>query len=104
MFGILAYIEQMIDPPEFGFYNYVVLMLHSLSMLFVLVYDFAKKKLSFSSNAFYMAMVYGLIFGLTPIYGLRYFYPVFVLLCILAAEKTVWRDETRGLDKVLRKY
>jgi len=103
MFGILVYIDKMIDPPELGFYNYVVLMLHSLMTLFVLVYDFAKKKLSFSRNAFYMAMIYALIFGLTPVHGPRYFYPVFVLLCILAAEKNIWRDDTRGSDKVLRK-
>lgn len=103
MFGILVYIDKMIDPPELGFYNYVVVMLHALIMLFVLVYVFANKRLNVENNAFYFALLYMLIFAVTPIYAPRYFYPVFVLLCVLAAEVVNWRDQVRGLDKVWRK-
>lgn len=93
MFGILVYINKILNPPEF--YNYVVVMLHSLVTLFVLVYAFIQGKLKLTNNAFYMAMIYSLVFGLTPIYAPRYFYPVFVLLCILVAEKSSWQHDTQ---------
>lgn len=99
MFGILAYMENIIDPPEF--YNYVVVMLHSLTMLFMLIYAFVKKKLSLRRDIFYIVMIYLLIFGLTPIYAPRYFYPVFVLLCVLVAERSIGRDDFCRLDRGL---
>jgi hypothetical protein len=89
MFGILVYIQKIVDPPEF--YNYVVVMLHSLVMLFVFLWAFSRRSFRFDSNIFYLAAVYLMVFGLTPIYAPRYFYPVFVLLCILASQKLVWR-------------
>lgn len=92
MFGILVYIKNLIDPPEF--YNYVVVMLHSLTMLFVLAYAFIKKRLDFGNKIFYIIMVYLLLFGITPIYAPRYFYPVFVLLCVLVAEKSIWQYDS----------
>jgi len=98
MFGILAYIKKIVDPPEF--YNYVVVMLHSLTMLCVMLYAFVKKKLRLKNNTFYIAIIYLLIFGLTPIYAPRYFYPVFVLLCVLVSEKSVWQKNIHRLDKV----
>jgi hypothetical protein len=98
MFGILAYIKKIIDPPEF--YNYVVVMLHSLSMLFVMIYAFIKRKFSFQNNAFYIGVIYLLIFGLTPIYAPRYFYPIFLLLCVLVAEKSFYQNDRRMSDKV----
>lgn len=96
MFGILVYIKKIVDPPEF--YNYVVVMLHSLAMLFVSAYAVINKRLRLKANIAYMAIVYLLIFGLTPIYAPRYFYPVFVLLCVLVAEKSIWQYDARRLD------
>lgn len=86
MFGILAYINKIINPPEY--YNYVVVMLHSLITLFVSIYAVINKKLVLANNVTYMMLIYLIIFGITPIYAPRYFYPVFLFLCILVAEKS----------------
>lgn len=96
MFGILVYIKNIIDPPEF--YNYVVVMLHSLVMLFVLTYAVFNKRLRLRANIAYMAVVYLLVYGLTPIYAPRYFYPVFMLLCILVSERSIWQYNTLQLS------
>lgn len=101
MFGILVYIDKIIDPPEF--YNYVVVMLHSLTTLIVLAYSVVNKKLKLAGNITYMALIYLLIFGFTPIYAPRYFYPVFVMLCVLAAEKSIGQYVPRRLESVVNR-
>lgn len=87
MFAILRYIGQLFDPPEGEFYNYVVVMLHSLVTLLVLAWGAFTRKLTLQNNVLYFALIYLLLFGLTPIYAPRYFYPVFVFLCIVAAQE-----------------
>lgn len=94
IFGILVYINKILDPPEF--YNYVVVMLHSLTTLIILACAFFMKRLNIKNNIFYIATIYLLVFGLTPIYAPRYFYPVFLLLCILVAEKSVLRNDAHS--------
>lgn len=85
MFGLLSYFYKIFDPPEF--YNYVVVMLHSFFMLIIFIYAFIRRKLDIGNELLYIGLIYLIIFGLTPIYAPRYFYPVYVLLCILVAEK-----------------
>ncbi len=99
MFGILVYIYKIFNPPEF--YNYVVVMLHSLVMLIALASVAYKRKFSFGSHVSYMALTYLLVFGLTPIYAPRYFYPVFFLLCILIAQKLPSVLKSRRADELV---
>lgn len=93
MFAILWYIRLLFNPPEGEFYNYVVVMLHSLVTLIVFIWMIACCRLTFKNNILYFSVIYLLLFGLTPIYAPRYFYPVFVFLCIMVTQRLYRRKK-----------
>lgn len=104
LFAILRYIDQLFNPPEGQFYNYVVVMLHSLATFLVLAWVIVRRPLTFRNNILFFATIYLLLFGLTPIYAPRYFYPVFVFLCVLAAQKLYKKDKSASAAAALHAH
>lgn len=66
------------DPPEM--YNDVVLYWMGPINLFVLITIFRKRLFNINNNYVFIALIYLIIFSITPIYNIRYFYPISILL------------------------
>ena len=60
-------------------YNHVFQLLHSLALIILFALLAANRKLGMTNVLVYVAGIYLIFFGITPIYAPRYFYPVYVL-------------------------
>ena len=70
-----------------NFYNDVMVMLHSLSMLCISVWLLFRHKITLKQDWIYASVVFLLIFSLTPVFSPRYLYPVYVFLCLALVSK-----------------
>lgn len=60
-------------------YNDVWQLLHSTSMLVLFVALLRARRFRLSNDLVYLSLIYVAVFGISPIYAPRYFYPVYVL-------------------------
>lgn len=75
-----------------NFYNNVVIFSQVLCQWIVSVHifiKFRKKSLNLKSVFLVSAIIYVVIFSLSPIYSPRYFFPVYLMLAIFVSEKNV---------------
>ncbi len=72
-------------------YNNFILYWQGPLNALLLFWAFNKKMFNFDNDIFYMLLIYCVIFAITPIYAIRYFYPVYILLAYLVSLKTSGR-------------
>jgi hypothetical protein len=103
MYGMVFKVGDVFNPDAGMFYNRVIVMLHCVVAFLLFLYTVAKRRLRMSDDFVFIAMIYCVIFVLSPIYAPRYFYPVYFLLCLVNA-RAVASDSTikPGLGEVVR--
>ncbi len=84
LFGLLSRASLVTDLS--AFWNNVVQFFNSVSFLILSLYLIYKKKINMQYILFYIAIIFSTIFILTPIYSIRYFYGMYIILCVLAAQ------------------
>lgn len=62
-------------------YNNVILFLQTILHIYIIVKCYVKKVYKMENTFFYVALIYFVIFGMTPIFNPRYFYPAIVFIC-----------------------
>lgn len=62
-------------------YNHVIQFLQTVFNCFVLWWCYKRTKFKFNYTFCYIAFIYLAIFGITPIFNPRYFYPAIVFIC-----------------------
>lgn len=58
-------------------------------MHFIVVINVIRKRIKFNNIFLFVAILYAIIFALTPIYSPRYFFPVYILLACAVATPTL---------------
>jgi len=61
-------------------YNNFVLFFQAPLNLYLLFLNYKRRLFSFKNEYFFMALLYCAVFAITPVYAIRYFYPVSILL------------------------
>lgn len=84
-FGLLARISMLGEPSDF--WNYFVLMLHSLMSLGLFVYAYLRKKLTLTNDLVFLSALFCLLFASTPIINVRYFYPAYLFILVAATAR-----------------
>lgn len=80
-----------------AFWNNVVLMLNTVATSILSIYIIYKKRISIKNDILvYIALFYVLIFTLTPIYNTRYMFPIYIILVIVASQKTIKHRKKNG--------
>ena len=69
-----------------AFWNYFVLLLHSLMSLLLFLYMIIKRKFTLKNRFIYIGMIYAAIFALTPIISVRYFLPMYILFAVAISQ------------------
>ena len=77
LFGLGLRMDYLVWPVNI--YNHVFQLLHSLALIILFALLAANRKLGMTNVLVYVAGIYLIFFGITPIYAPRYFYPVYVL-------------------------
>jgi hypothetical protein len=85
-----------------NFYNDVILVIHSLSLLIITVICGLKKRLTCGNDWVYAGLIFLVIFCLTPIFNTRYFYPVYILFCLAILDARLVGIEHQG-DGIVKK-
>ncbi|WP_145131464.1 MULTISPECIES: hypothetical protein [unclassified Pseudomonas] len=98
MYGLVFRIGNVFDLNDV--YNNLIVTLHCLVAFVLFLIVFFRRRLKLSDDLVFIAIIYCSIFALTPIYSPRYFYPVFVLSCIVLAR----RSGTAGMLKMQAKF
>jgi hypothetical protein len=80
--GVLARYYKLLDTTDF--YNNVVVFLQSIANLMVLI-KIIKLKIGLDNIFLFSAIVYCIIFALSPIFAPRYFFPAYILLSLAVA-------------------
>lgn len=62
-------------------YNNVILFLQTILHVYIIIKCYMKKVYKIENTFFYVALLYFVIFGMTPIFNPRYFYPAIVFIC-----------------------
>jgi hypothetical protein len=86
LFGVLSRYRLVVDFTDF--YNNVVVFFQSCAFLFLVILIFHKGKIRIRENAIYLAILYCVVFALTPIYSPRYLFPIYVLCAIAVATRS----------------
>lgn len=81
MYGLVFKVENVFSPSNV--YNDIFVTLHCVVAFFVFSAVVFRRRLKLSDDFVFIAVVYCLIFVLSPIYAPRYFYPVYFLLCLV---------------------
>jgi hypothetical protein len=85
LFGLLLSRYHLIT--DFSdFWNNFVQYFNSFSFFILFLYLLYKKRISMKYLVFYLAIIYGIVFTLTMIYSVRYFYGMYIILALLASE------------------
>jgi hypothetical protein len=92
LFGLLSRYYRVLDFSDF--WNDVVQYFNSVSFLILTIYLWYKKKINIKSLTFYMAIIYSVVFTITVIWSIRYFYGMYVILALLAAEASHRKNTT----------
>jgi len=71
-------------------YNNTVLFFQTVLHIFVIYKCYVNKVYSLEKNTFlYIAIIYFVVFGMTPIFNPRYFYPAIIFICYELSRKKV---------------
>lgn len=68
-------------------YNNVILFLQTIYHIYILIKCYKQRIFKFKNTYFYLALIYFAVFGITPVYNPRYFYPALIFLCYELARK-----------------
>lgn len=103
MYGMVFKLGDALNPDAGLFYNRVMVTLHCVVAFLLFLYTLVKRRLRMSDDFVFIAVVYCVIFVLSPIYAPRYFYPVYFLLCLVNA-RAVKADSNinPGLSETVR--
>jgi hypothetical protein len=79
-------------------YNNIVVLGHQLCMVLVFFLALRKRKLSLASENGYFLAVYSVVFAISVLISYRYFFPVYLLVCIeLGRQPDVRRPEASAV-------
>jgi hypothetical protein len=93
MYGLIFRIGNVSDFSDV--YNNVVITLHCLISFLFFILIIVSKRFRLADDLIFLAVVYCSIFVLTPIYSPRYFYPVFIVSCLVLSTSVQCRT-TQG--------
>ncbi len=85
LFGLLSRYNSVVDFTEF--YNTVIQFSQALIFFFLIPFIFLRRKFDIAEDSIYLAILYCVIFALTPIYSPRYLFPVYVLCAITISKR-----------------
>lgn len=89
LFGTGVRFDRLLSPTNI--YNDVWVLLHSTALLIVFILLGLKGRLRLSNDLIYLSLLYIVLFAVTPIYGPRYFLPVYMLwAAALVAKQEVY--------------
>jgi hypothetical protein len=83
-FGLVKRIDMIFYFQEF--WDYFVLLLHSAMSLLLTIYLIYKRKFTFKNDLIYIAMIYAVLFTLSPIINVRYFLPMYIIFSVVASQ------------------
>lgn len=70
-------------------YNNVVLFLQTILHIYIIIMCYFKKVYRLENTFFYIALIYFAVFGISPIFNPRYFYPAIIFICYELSLKNV---------------
>jgi len=85
LFGLIGRSYLLFDWSDF--WNNFVQTIFSFTFFFLSTYLIYKKRINIQNDILYIAIVFSLIFALSPIFSVRYFYPLYILLSVLVSQK-----------------
>ncbi len=94
MFGYIFKIRDLFAPANI--YNDVFVALHCWVFFIMFGFALVVGRVKLRDDLVFIAIIYCVVFVLTPIFSPRYFYPVFFLLCLVLSR----RSEAVKLDNV----
>ncbi len=86
LIGLLARYEQVLNFDDF--WNNCIMFFSSFAFLVLLTTIILGKRLSLANDLFFVSLIYLLVFALTPIHSVRYFFPVYVLLSVMLTSRS----------------
>lgn len=93
MYGLIFKAGNIFNP--INIYNDIFITLHCLFSFLVLLTVFFRNMLKLNNDLVFAAVIYAVVFTLSPIYSPRYFYPVFFLLCAVLSQKADNKDSQK---------
>ena len=87
LLGMTTRISHVFNPDPVEMYNDVVLYWMGPINLFLLMMIFWRHLFKIKDTYVFLALIYMIIFAITPIYNIRYFYPVGILLSFVVFKK-----------------
>jgi hypothetical protein len=85
LFGSIMRISAIFDWSDF--YNNFIVATQSILFAVMAILLIVKKKLNIYNDIFYLAIIYSILFALSPFVQNRYFFVVYVVLAVLLANK-----------------
>ena len=85
LFGLIGRSYLILDWNDF--WNNFVQTIFSFSFFFLIIYLIFKKRINFQNDVFYLSIIFSLIFALSPIFSIRYFYPLYIMLSVVVSQK-----------------
>ncbi len=85
LFGSVTRISAIFDWSDF--YNNFIVAAQSILFALMAILLIVKKKLNIYNDIFYLAVVYSVLFALSPFVQTRYFFVVYIVLAVLLANK-----------------
>jgi len=86
LFGLLGRFYLLSDWSDF--WNNFVQTIYSFTFLLLTLFSIYKKKFNLNNNIFYTSLIFSIIFALTPIFSVRYFFPLYIFLAVLVSQKS----------------
>jgi len=87
LLGMTTRLGHVFNPDPVEMYNDVVLYWMGPINFFLLTMIFWKRRFKIKDPYVFLALIYTIIFAITPIYNIRYFYPVGILLSFVVFKK-----------------
>lgn len=85
LFGLIGRCYLLFDWSDF--WNNFVQTIYSFTFLILFIYLFYKNKISMNNDIIYISVIFSILFALSPIYSIRYFYPLYILLAVVVSLK-----------------
>jgi hypothetical protein len=92
--NVFRMLDYVVRPDRLDYadvYNNVVVLGHQLCMVYVCFLALRKRRLTLASENVYFAAVYSVVFGISVLISYRYFFPVYLLLCIELCRRAAGR-------------
>jgi len=94
LIGMTTRISHVFNPDPVEMYNDVVLYWMGPINMFLLFTIFRKHLFTLKEPYIFIALIYACIFAITPIYNIRYFYPVGIFLTIVICKNRMLNTES----------